>query len=78
MSNLDEFANMIRNRRVFLKYTQADMAELTGLTDRTIRSIENGEHSTTLQSWLKVLDILGLEMKLQFKPLSDETRKSIL
>ncbi|RYY43355.1 MAG: transcriptional regulator [Chitinophagaceae bacterium] len=78
MSNVNEFANTIRNRRAFLKYTQADMAELTGLTDRTIRSIEKGEHSTTLQSWLKVLDILGLEMNLQVKPLSDEKGKSVL
>ncbi|MBB1283228.1 helix-turn-helix transcriptional regulator [Flavisolibacter sp. BT320] len=78
MSNVNELATIIKNRRAFLKYTQADMAELTGLTDRTIRSIENGEHSTALQSWLKVLDILGLEMKLQVKSLGDETGKSVL
>lgn len=78
MTNLKDLANTIRNRRALLKYTQTDMAELTGLTDRTIRSIENGEHSTTVESWLKVLDVLGLEMKIQFKSLNDETRKSIL
>lgn len=78
MSHLKELAQLIRSRRAALKYTQVDMAELTGLSDRTIRSIENGEHSTTVESWLKVLDVLGLEMNLQVKSLSDETRKSIL
>jgi transcriptional regulator with XRE-family HTH domain len=78
MSNLKDLANIIRNRRTLLKYTQADMAELTGLSDRTIRSIESGQHSTTVESWLKVLDVLGLEMQIQFKLLNDETGKSIL
>lgn len=78
MSNFKDLANIIRNRRAFLKYTQTDLAELTGLSDRTIRSIESGQHSTTVESWLKVLDVLGLEMQIQFKSLSDETGKSIL
>jgi len=78
MNNLKDLANIIRNRRAFLKYTQTDMAELTGLSDRTIRSIERGQHSTTVESWLKVLDVLGLEIQIQFKPLRDETGKSIL
>jgi len=78
MHRTKDFANIIRNRRHFLKYTQSDIAELTGLSDRTIRSVENGEHNTSMETWIKVLDVLGLEMKIQFKPLSDETRKSIL
>jgi y4mF family transcriptional regulator len=78
MINLEEFAKIIRERREALKYTQADMAELAGLTDRTIRSMENGEHNTTLQSWLRVLNILGLEMKLQLKHTDDETGERLL
>lgn len=78
MDNVKHLAAIIRNRRAALKYTQVDMAELTGLSDRTIRSIENGERSTTVESWIKVLDVLGLEMNVQVKPLNHETGKSIL
>ena len=78
MNNMKDLANIIRNRRGILNYTQMDMAELTGLTDRTIRSIETGEHSTSIASWLKVLNVLGLEMRIHFKPIDDETRQGIL
>lgn len=78
MNKIEDLAKVIKDRREILKYTQADLAELTGLSARTIRSIENGQGSTKLFSWIKILEVLGLEMKIQFKPISDETRKSIL
>lgn len=78
MEQLKELAKMVRSRRGYLKYTQTDIAELTGLTDRTIRAIESGGGGTAIQSWAKILDVLGLELKVQIKPLSDETRKGVL
>jgi len=78
MIRMKSLTNVIRNRSMLLNYTQIDMAELTGLSVPTIRKMENGEHNATIESWLKVLDVLGLEMTIQLKPLSDETRKSIL
>lgn len=65
-------------RRKMLKYTQKDMAELTGLSERTIRAVERGEGSTSIASFIKILDVLGLELSLLFKPMSNETRKSVL
>ena len=78
MEQLKELAKIVRSRRDYLKYTQTDIAELTGLTDRTIRAIESGVGGTAIQSWAKILDVLGLELKVQIKPLSDETRKGVL
>lgn len=76
-----EFKNIaakIKERRELLSYTQTDMAELTGISERTIRSIEKGHSGTSILNWLKILDVLGLEMKVISKPMSDETRKSFL
>ena len=78
MADSLDIANKIKHRRKHLGYTQADIAELTGISQRSIRAIENGEGSTSIISWYKILGVLGLEMKIQFKPMSDETRKGLL
>lgn len=78
MEEFDNLAQRIKFRREQLNYTQKDLAELTGISERSIRSIENAEGSTSIMSWHKILDVLGLEMKIVFKPMSDETRKSLL
>jgi putative transcriptional regulator len=78
MEGFIAIANRIKERREQLSYTQADLAEITGISQRTIRSIEKGEGSTSIFYWYKILDALGLEMKIQFKPMSDETRKGFI
>ncbi|MBC7867446.1 MAG: helix-turn-helix transcriptional regulator [Gloeobacteraceae cyanobacterium ES-bin-316] len=78
---MNEFADIskkIKFRRKFLNYSQKDISELTGISERTIRSIENGEGNTSILYWYKILDVLGLEMKILFKSPSDETRSSVL
>ena len=75
---LEKSTKKIKSRRKLLNYTQKDMAELTGLSERTIRSVENGEGSTSIASFIKILDVLGLEISIQFKPMSNETRRSAI
>jgi len=78
MENFKELSNRIKQRREQLNYTQKDLAELTNISERTIRAIENGEGSTSILSWFKILETLGLEMKFTFKVLNDEARNSLL
>ena len=75
---LEKSTQKVKSRRKLLNYTQKDMAELTGLSERTIRSVENGEGSTSIASFIKILDVLGLEISIQFKPMSNETRRSAI
>ncbi len=75
---LEKSTRKIKSRRKLLNYTQKDMSELTGLSERTIRSVENGEGSTSIASFIKILDVLGLEISIQFKPMSNETRRSAI
>jgi transcriptional regulator with XRE-family HTH domain len=67
----------IKERRELLGYTQGDLAELTQISNRTIRSIEQGNGSSKINYWWKILDVLGLEMQIKFKPMSHESRKSV-
>lgn len=72
-----DISKKIKLRRQHLKYTQKDLSELTAISERTIRSIENGEGNTNIAFWYKILNVLGLEMKITFKP-TNETRKDLL
>jgi DNA-binding XRE family transcriptional regulator len=78
MQNLSDLTKKIKARREQLGYTQTDLVELTGISLKTIRSIETGQANTGILFWLKIADVLGLEMKIQFKSMSDETGKGLL
>jgi transcriptional regulator with XRE-family HTH domain len=66
----------IKSRRKLLGYTQKDITELTGLSERTIRSVESGEGSTSIESFIKILEVLGMEVNIQLKSMNDATRES--
>ncbi|MCK4979658.1 MAG: helix-turn-helix transcriptional regulator [Candidatus Delongbacteria bacterium] len=63
----DEFANIIKDRREVLKITQEHLAELSGIGLRTLKSIETGNGNPTLDTIIKIIEILGLELKLDIK-----------
>jgi y4mF family transcriptional regulator len=67
-SNIGE---LVRKRRESLGYTQNDLSEISGVAERTIRSIEGGEN-TNLSNLVKVMDVLGLELSVQIKHLGNE------
>jgi transcriptional regulator with XRE-family HTH domain len=66
MNNINSIGSLIRKRRESLKYTQNDLSELSGVAERTIRSIEGGQN-TNLANMTKILQVLGLELTLQIK-----------
>jgi putative transcriptional regulator len=78
MDKYIELGRKCKERREQLSFTQGDLAEITGISQRTIRSIEKGSGSISLTNLTKVTDALGLEILIRFKPMSDETRKSFI
>jgi y4mF family transcriptional regulator len=52
----------IRRARKQAGLTQQQLAELVGLSDRTIREIEHGTGTPGLGSVLTVLTVLGLDL----------------
>lgn len=63
----DELANIIRDRREVLKITQEHLAELSGIGLRTLKSIETGNGNPTLDTIMKIIEILGLEINITVK-----------
>lgn len=63
---LIQIGKQIRQRREDLDYTQNDVSEISGVAERTIRSIENGVN-TNMSNLLKVMNVLGLTLSVHIK-----------
>ncbi|MFD4439196.1 helix-turn-helix domain-containing protein [Nocardia sp. NPDC058519] len=59
---LADFGEYLAQRRHQLAMTQADLADLADVGVSTVRTLEAGAHTVTLQVTLRVLDALGLAM----------------
>ena len=63
--NKQRLGNSIKERRKFLKITQEDLADIAGVSERTLRSIEKGEANPEMDSLLKICEVLGLSVKIE-------------
>ncbi|MCC8187165.1 MAG: helix-turn-helix domain-containing protein [Bacteroides sp.] len=68
---------IIKRRRLLLRITQQDLAELSGVSLRTIKDIESGAGNPSLHILSKIADILGMEVSLQVKDKINEAGGSI-
>jgi transcriptional regulator with XRE-family HTH domain len=57
----------IKLRREFLKLSQQDLAEMSGVNTRTIHQVENGTGNPSIQTLEKLATILGMELIIQVK-----------
>jgi y4mF family transcriptional regulator len=62
--DIKEIGNTVRERRMFLKITQEDLADISGISERTLRDIEKGLANPELESLMKLCDVLGLELAI--------------
>ena len=61
----EEIGEKIKERRNFLKIKQEDLADIAGISERTLREIEKGAANPELNSLLKICDVLGMEVKIE-------------
>ena len=62
--NLIEIGQTIRKRRKFLSIMQKDLSEITGISLRSLINIESGKGNPSINQLNKILDALGLTLKL--------------
>ena len=62
---------IIQQRRTELSLLQEDLAEMTGITTKTIYLIENGKGNPSLATLRKLFEVLGLEMKIAIKKVTE-------
>jgi transcriptional regulator with XRE-family HTH domain len=76
MEQIIKLGKQITNRREQLKLTQLDLATIAGISDATVRFIEKGRPGVSIANWVKVANIVGLDLTLTTKKMSDEKRSS--
>ena len=54
----------VRTRRRDMRLTQRELADLAGVSERFVRSLEQGKTSLQLDKVTDVLAVLGLELRL--------------
>jgi len=57
-----KMGDMIKVRRKFFRLTQADLAEMAGVSHNTVYKIERGQGNPTLQVLADIGGVLGLEI----------------
>jgi transcriptional regulator with XRE-family HTH domain len=62
-----EVGKMIKERRKALKITQPDLADLAKISVNTLYKIERGVANPTIDILEKIVEVLGLEIKLEAK-----------
>jgi transcriptional regulator with XRE-family HTH domain len=65
--NIDEIGNAFKFRREFLHLRQEDLAEMSGVTIKTIHLIESGAGNPSVATLEKLGVVLGMELAVQVK-----------
>jgi transcriptional regulator with XRE-family HTH domain len=65
--NNQQIGKIIQERRDYLNLTQKDVAEMAGITFKSISEIELGIRNPTVNTLISVLDVLGLELSVHIK-----------
>ena len=67
MNEISKIGTEIKKRRKLLKIIQPDLAEIAGISVRSLKEIESGKGNPTLFQLLKLLDALGLKIIIKSK-----------
>ena len=67
---MESIGERIKQRRKMLNITQEQLADIAEVGINTLTKIERDEGNPTLKLLLKVLDTLGLEIKITIKTMN--------
>ena len=68
--NNQQIGKIIHERRGYLNLTQKDLAEMAGITFKSVSEIELGLRNPSLNTLKSILDVLGLELTVQIKSMN--------
>lgn len=67
---IQQIGKIIQERRNYLNLTQKDVAEMAGITFKSISEIELGIRNPSVNTLKRILDVLGLELSVQIKSMN--------
>jgi y4mF family transcriptional regulator len=57
--------NILQSRRKARKIVQEQLADIAGISPRTLRDIEKGTANPELETLMKICKVLGMEIKIE-------------
>ena len=57
--------DVLRSRRKARKIAQEQLADIAGISPRTLRDIEKGVANPELETLMKICSVLGMEIKIE-------------
>lgn len=57
--------NTLQSRRRARKISQEQLADIAGISPRTLRDIEKGVANPELETLMKICNVLGMEIKIE-------------
>ena len=67
-----EIIKIIKERKNILEINQEYLSELSEVGIATVKRLESGTGNITLKNFQKIIDVLGLEFKLELKKIVNE------
>lgn len=67
--HFDTILQQLKARRNELQVTQETLADLSGVSLRTLKQLESGKGNPTLETLSKLADALGMRLSLEVKPI---------
>ena len=67
---LESSIQTVKKRRKVLNVNQEEVALLSGIGLRTLKHFESGKGNITLKNLQKILEVLGLELNLTIKDMT--------
>ena len=65
--NVTEIGVVIKRRRDVLQISQQTLSEVSGIAVHTLSNIEAGKGNPTVDTLNRVLDVLGMEIRVDVK-----------
>jgi transcriptional regulator with XRE-family HTH domain len=65
--NTNDIGKTIRKRRLSLQIDQRSLSEIAGIAVHTLSNIEAGKGNPTVEVLDRVLNALGMELRIQIK-----------
>jgi len=66
--NIVEIGQIIKKRRDTLQINQQALSEVSGIAVHTLSNIEAGKGNPTVHTLSRVLDVLGMDIRVDVKP----------
>ena len=71
LMSISEIGALIVQRRNILSLNQEDLAEMAGISTKTIYLMEQGKGNVSLKTLGKILDIVGLDILIRIKSMEE-------